>query len=120
MEFTHNLKIILLDSNNNIIEDKITLDEIKNVLTTNNTHLIEWNGILHTISIKWDKVILNEINQVFMGDLFSSPIYDFDKIILNHTRETISKIECKYKISFYISRILKNKIVDKNSIGLII
>jgi hypothetical protein len=30
MEYSHNLKIILVDINNNIIEDKIVLDEIKN------------------------------------------------------------------------------------------
>jgi len=119
MDYTHNLKIILLDSNNNIIEDKVILDEIKNILTKNNTNKIGWNGKLHTISIKWDKVILNEINQVFMGDLFSTPIYDFDKLILDHTQETISKIECKYKVSFYISRILMNKKIDKNSVGFI-
>ena len=52
-----------------------------------------------------------------MGDLFSNPIYEFDRIILQHTQETISKINCKYTVKFYISRIIYDKIIDKNSVG---
>jgi hypothetical protein len=120
MEYTHNLKIILLDNNNNsIIEDKVILNEIKKILSKNHTHKIEWNGRLLDITIKWDKIILNEINQILMGDLFSLPIYDFDSIILHHTQETISKIDCKYIVKFYISRIICNKIMNKDTIGFI-
>lgn len=54
-----------------------------------------------------------------MGDLFANPIYDFDSIILHHTQKTISKIKCKYDIKFYISRIIKDKIIHKNCIGLV-
>ena len=118
MGYTHNLKIILLE-NNNIIEDKIVLDEIKSILSKNNTNIIEWNGKLEKITIKWDKKDLNEINKSLMGDLFSYPIYDFDRIIQNHTQQTISKINCKYIIKFYISRIICDKIIDKNTIGLV-
>jgi len=118
MEYTHNLKIILVD-NNSIIEDKFILNEIKNILSKNNTHKIEWNGQLLDITIKWDKKELNEINQTLMGDLFSLPIYQFDSIILHHTQQTIDNINCKYNIRFYISRILYDKIIDKNSIGLV-
>ena len=118
MEYTHNLKIILLN-NNNIIEDKDTLNEIKNILSKNNTHTIEWNDEPQNFTIKWDKKELSDINQTLMGDLFSHPIYDLDRIILQHTQETISKIKCKYIIKFYISRIIYDKIINKNSIGLI-
>jgi len=54
-----------------------------------------------------------------MGDLFSKPIYDSDRIILNHTQKTIFKIEykCKYFVRFYISRIIYDKIIDKKSVG---
>ena len=114
MEYTHNLKIILLD-NNNIIEDKVTLNEIKSILSKNNTHIIKWNGQLQNFTIKWDKKELNEINQILMGDLFSYPIYEFDSIILQHTQETISKINCKYIIKFYISRIICDKTVIRSS-----
>jgi hypothetical protein len=118
MEYTHNLKIILLD-NNSIIEDKPILNEIKNILSKNNTHKIEWNGQLQNFTIKWDKKELCEINQTLMGDLFSYPIYDSDSIILHHTQQTISNINCKYIIKFYISRIIYDKIINKDSIGFI-
>lgn len=52
-----------------------------------------------------------------MGDLFSNPIYDFDSIILQHTQETISNINCKYIIKFYISRLLCDKKINKDSVG---
>ena len=117
MEYTHNLKIVLVDNDNNIVEDKDILTEIKSILSKNNTHVIEWNGKFQNFIIKWDKKELNEINQILMGDLFSYPIYEFDKIILEHTQNTISKINCKYTIKFYLSRIIYNKIINKNSFG---
>jgi hypothetical protein len=117
MEYTHNLKIILLDNINNIIEDDVILHEIKNVLCQNNTNIIEWNRKSKNITIKWDKKELSDINKHLMGDLFSYPIYDSDRIIVNHTQQTISKIHCKYKIHFYISKIIKDKTIDKNSVG---
>ena len=119
MEYTHNLKILLVDNNNSIIEDKPILNEIKNILSKNNTHKIEWNGKPQNFIIKWDKKELNEINQILMGDLFSYPIYENDRIILHHTQETISKINCKYIIKFYISRIIYNKSIHKDSIGFV-
>lgn len=95
------------------------VNEIKNILSINHTHKIEWNGKLLNIIIKWDKIVLSEINQSLMGDLFSYPIYEFDKLILLHTEETISKINCKYKIKFHISKILSHKTINKDSIGFI-
>jgi len=117
MEYTHNLKIVLLD-NNKIIEDEVILNEIKNILSKNNSYKIEWNGKLLDVTLKWEKFILNEINQLLMGDLFSNPIY-LDRLILIHTQKTISKINCKYKIKFYISKILCDYLIDQNSVGFI-
>jgi hypothetical protein len=121
LEYTHNLKIILLDDNKNIVGDENILSEIKNILSENNTHKIEWNGKVENFTIKWDKIILSEINQILMGDLFSQPIYDFDRIILNHTQQTLSKIstKCKYTIKFYLSRIIMDKKISKDSCGLV-
>lgn len=120
MEYSHNLKIILIDNNNNnIIEDNDVINEIKNILSKNHTHKIEWNGRVLDITIKWDKMELNKINQSLMGDLFSYPIYEFDSIILYHTKETISKIKCKYIVKFYISRIIHDKKINKESIGFV-
>jgi hypothetical protein len=118
MSYTHNIKIILLD-NYKIIEDINTLNEIKSILCKNNTHVLDWEGTPKNFTIKWDKIGLSNINQILMGDLFSNPIYEFDSIILQHTQETISKISCKYLIKFYISRILNDKKIDKNSIGFV-
>ena len=117
MNYTHNLKILLLDNNNTIIEDDVFLDEIKNILCQNNTNLIEFNGELLNIMIKWDKKELNITDKYFMGDLFSNPIYDFDSLILNHTQQIISKINCKYTIKFYISRIIRDKKICKDTCG---
>jgi hypothetical protein len=121
MEYTHNLKIILVDDNNNIIEDKVILNEIKDILSRNNTHKIEWNNKLLDVTIKWEKKELSEISQILMGDLFSHPIYEYDSIILDHTQKTINKIDCRYKyfIRFYISRIIYDKIIDKNSVDFV-
>jgi hypothetical protein len=119
MEYTHNLKIVLLDTNKNIIEDIEILNKIKDILSQNNTHSLKWNGKLQPFTIKWDKCVLSEINQILMGDLFACPIYEFDSIILYHTQETISKINSKYIIKFYISRMIHDKKIDKNSIGFV-
>jgi hypothetical protein len=119
MEYSHNLKILLVDSNNNIIEDIPTLNEIKSILTKNNTHVMEWNRKLENFTIQWDKKELSDIDQSFMGDLFANPIYDFDRIILNHTQKTISNINCKYVIRFYISKIICDKKICKDTIGII-
>lgn len=47
-----------------------------------------------------------------MDDLFSYPIYEFDNIILHNTLQTISNIDGKYKVKFYISRIIGYKNID--------
>ena len=108
MTYTHNLKIILFDKDENIVEDEIFLDKIKNLLCQLNTHSLKWNNKNENITIKWDKQKLNNINRHFMGDLFSEPIYNVDSIIVNHTNEIISKINnnSNYIIKFYISRII--------------
>lgn len=118
MTYTHNLKIILLD-NDCIIDDHSTLSEIKRILSKNNTHEFKFNGQYQYFSIKWDKQEISVVNQSLMGDLFSRPIYEHDEVIFNHTKETISNIDCKYEIKFYISRLMCNRIIDKNSFGLV-
>lgn len=30
---------------------------------------------------------MNKINQTLVGDLFSNPIYEFDSLILHHTKK---------------------------------
>ena len=110
--YTHNLKILLLDKNDNIVEDKPFLDMIKNKLCQVNTMKLFWKGKPMDISIKWDRKILTKLNEHFMGDLFSEPVYEQDSIIVKHTEEVISslKIDNKYIIEFYISRTLRDTV----------
>jgi len=119
MEYTHNLKLLLLDNNDNIIEDNVFLDQIKNILCQNSTNILKWNGQNENFIIKWNQVELSNINKHFMGDLFACPMYENDKIVLNHTQQTISKINSKYTIKFYISRIIYEKKNLKDTVGII-
>lgn len=121
MIYTHNLKILLLDNEENIVEDDIFLNDVKNKLCQNNTIMLDWNGKPKNITIKWEQKELSKVNKLFMGDLFASPIYEFDIIILNHINFIIFSINSnsKYKIKFYLSRIIVDKTIDTNSCGVI-
>jgi hypothetical protein len=117
--YTHNLKIIMIDSDGNIVLDNEILDEIKKVLCQSNTKKIQWNGQNIDVIIKWHRIELNNIQIQFMGDLFTTPIYDFDSIIVNHTNQVISNYNNKhnYNIKFHISRVIGDKTICKDSCG---
>jgi hypothetical protein len=119
--YTHNLKIILVDVSENIIIDNDFLDEIKNTLCQLNTKKVIWNGKNIDITIKWHRKELNNIENQFMGDLYSNPAYDFDSIIVNHTNQIISNInnKSKYNIKFYISRLIRDKTICRDSYGVV-
>jgi hypothetical protein len=51
--YSHNLKIILVDSSGNIILDNDFLDEIKNTLCEVNTRNVQWNNQKIGVTIKW-------------------------------------------------------------------
>ena len=119
--YTHNLKIILVDGSGNIILDDELLDEIKNTLCQLNTKKVQWNNKNINITIAWQRKELNNIEKQFVGDLYSNPAYDSDSIIVNHTNQIISNINNKtiYKIKFYISRIIGDKTICKDSYGVV-
>ena len=119
--YTHNLKIILVDSTGNIILDNDFLDEIKTILCQTNTTKIEWNGKNMDITIKWHKKELTNIEKQFRGDLYSNPAYNFDSLILNHTNQVILKIKntSNYDIKFYISRLIGDPTTCRDSYGVI-
>ena len=119
--YTHNLKIILVDDSGNIILDNDFLDEIKNTLCQLITKKVIWNGKNIDITIKWHRKELNNIENQFMGDLYSNPAYDFDSIIVNHTNQIISNInnKSKYNIKFYISRLIRDKTICRDSYGVV-
>jgi len=111
--YTHNLKIVLVDSNGNIVVDDEYLDEVKQTLCQLTTKKVHWNRQNVEITMKWHRKELTPIEQQFMGDLFSSPIYSLDGIILDHTRQIISSInpDPRYRILFHISRLIGDMII---------
>ena len=115
--YTHNLKIILIDTNGNIVSDNDFLNEIKNALCQLNTKDIKWNMTNMKITIQWHRKELNNIEKQFMGDLFINPIYEHDSIIVNHTTQIISDINNKfnYDIKFYIFRLIGDRQICGNS-----
>ena len=119
--YTHNLKIILLDNTGNIILDDKFLEEIKNTLCQLNTKKIQWNSKNIDVTIKWHRKELNNIEKQFMGDLYSSPIYNFDSMIVNHTKQIISNVNNKsnYNIKFYISKLIGDKTICRDSYGVV-
>ena len=119
--YTHNLKIILVDTNGNIVSDNDFLDEIKNTLCQLNTKKNQWNSTNLDVTIKWHRKELNNIEKQFMGDLYSNPAYNFDSIIVNHTKQIISSINNKsnYNIKFYISKLIGDKTICIDSFGVI-
>jgi hypothetical protein len=119
--YSHNLKIILVDSSGNIILDNDFLDEIKNTLCEVNTRNVQWNNQKIGVTIKWHRKELTNIEKQFMGDLYSNPAYNFDSIIVNHATQIISKINnaSNYNIKFYISRVIGDPTVCRNSYGVI-
>jgi hypothetical protein len=119
--YTHNLKIILVDTNGNIVSDNDFLEEIKNTLCQLNTKKIQWNSKNIDVTIQWHRKELNNIEKQFMGDLYSSPIYNFDSIIVNHTKQIISNVNNKsnYNIKFYISKLIGDKTICRDSYGVV-
>ena len=118
--YTHNLKLILVDDKDNIIVDE-NIELIKSCFLQENTHKILWNNTIEKYTIKWDMIQLDKLNTQFMGDLFSCPIYNFDSIIVNHTKQIISSINNKsnYNIKFYISKLIGDKTICIDSFGVI-
>lgn len=119
--FTHNLKIILVDTSGNIVLDNDFLDEIKNVLCQLNTKDVKWNTENIKATIQWHRKELNNIEKQFMGDLFLNSIYHYDSIIVNHTTQVISSINKKsnYSIKFYITKPIGDKKICPDSYGIV-
>lgn len=119
--YTHNIKIILVDTNENIVTDNNFLDEIKNLLCQSNTKNVRWNMQNIKINLQWEKKELNNIEKHLMGDLFLNSIYDYDSIIVNHVTQTISSVNNKsnYSVKFYITRCIGDKKVCSGSYGIL-
>lgn len=123
MNYTHNLKVLLFDADNKLVEDQNVLNEMKNILCQNNTVDVLWNEKYQSVTIKWDKIELGEISKHLIGDLFACPVYGVDTIILQHTKSVISKIkhmyDNKYTIAFHVSGIIGDRKIISDSYGLL-
>ena len=120
MDFTHNLKLLLLDKEKNIIENEAFLDQIKEILCKNNTCILDWNGKEQVFTYQWFKRDLSNIDKELMGDLFSLPIYEFDTILVRHVEQILSKIYSQdYTIVFYVTRLIGDKRINKDTAGTI-
>ena len=120
--FTHNLKVIIFDKNDNIVENDELLKKIKEKLNENITHPINTppSQIPWNIKIKWEFKELTKLQSYFMGDLFARPVYDFDSIIYEHTQLSLKQIVKElnipeYNVSFHISRMPYDKSIIKRS-----
>lgn len=119
--YTHNLKIILVHSNGNIVTDNDFLDEIKSALCKFNTTKVQWHDKNIDVTIKWHRKELNHIEQQFMGDLYSNPMYNSDSVISNHAEQIISNINnpSNYNIKFYISKLIGDRTICRDSYGVV-
>ena len=102
--YTHNIKIILVDTNENIVTDNYILDEIKNALCQSNTKDVVLNTKNIKLCLQWEKIELNDIQKHLMGDLFLNSL-SYDSLIVNHVTQVISSVDkLDYSVKFIVTR----------------
>ena len=116
MKFTHNMKVLVIDSEENMVEDEELLYIIKEKLSEPYTQMITIPNISHQwkVTVNWEFKPLSKLQSYFMGDLFACPSYSFENLIYEHTEKTLKQIEVQLKneglcniqdrIRFYISK----------------
>ena len=99
MKFTHNMKILVIDAEDNIVEDEELLCIIKEKLQEPFTQLIMIPPINHQwkVTVKWQWKTITKLQSYFMGDLFACPSFSFDNLIYEHTEKTLKEIEVEMK-----------------------
>jgi len=99
MKFTHNMKILVIDPEENIVEDEELLDLIKEKLREPYTQIITIPNISHQwkVTVFWEFKRLTKLQSYFMGDLFACPSYSFENLIYEHTEKTLREIELELK-----------------------
>lgn len=115
--YTHNLKLQIFNKNNEQIMDSKLLDTIYKQFVDNPFYIKNTrNNMTITYCLDWRELLINNIQSLFMGNLFIKSIYN-DEILYKLTKLLLKDIEktlpFDYKIYFYISKILTNtNIVD--------
>jgi hypothetical protein len=117
LDYTHNLNILIVDENENIIEDKILLESIYNEF--DNKLITKQGKILNRmfeIKMYWNRLSLTNIQGKFMGELFIKSLHS-DKVLYETTKRFLSEIENKLKINsknknwkiiFHMSKLLES------------
>lgn len=93
-EYTHNLKITLVNEDNLVYTDDILLQMIKDEITKgviqhNIVHLAKQQNVF----IIWNQHELNENDKLVMGDLFTKSDYKYPEINIIHIIKTLQKIK---------------------------
>ena len=99
MKFTHNMKVLVIDSEENMVEDEELLYIIKEKLSEPYTQMITIPNISHQwkVTVNWEFKPLSKLQSYFMGDLFACPSYSFENLIYEHTEKTLKQIEVELK-----------------------
>ena len=99
LQYTHNLNILIVDENENIIEDKILLESIYNQIADK---VIIKQGKAFNIDIEiklyWKRLSLTKTQSKFIGELFIISAYS-DMILYETTKKILNEIENNVKIN---------------------
>jgi hypothetical protein len=99
MNYTHILNIKIADLNDNLLENKNLLNNIKLELVDK---LIKHQFTHHhkniNLSIKWHKIHWKKPYNYFVGDLYCDCNSDFDIMVYEHTKYSLDHIEKKIKL----------------------
>lgn len=114
-KFTHNLKIIILDNNDNIIDNPLLLANVYDEITNK---IIKKSVITaigqYEIFAFWEKCPITKLEENFMGDLFTKSAhtdgatYQLTRCILHEIEEKLklSNNNNDWKLSFHIYKII--------------
>lgn len=99
MKFTHNMKVLVIDPQENIVENAELLYLIKEKLREPYTQIITIPNISHQwkVTVFWEFKPLTKLQSYFMGDLFACPSYSFENLIYEHTEKRLKQIEVQLK-----------------------
>ena len=98
MEYTHNLSIKVWSPGCKDITNYSNVNrKIKDLLLDNSfTEVVNFNGIEHNVTIKWETPFWDEkIKHLIVGDFIANISYShtYDTIIFKHTEMVLHKIE---------------------------
>lgn len=113
-KYTHNLKIILVDENHEMIENSSLMELIYGEIADTIIHQKGKMGNYEfDIHFRWERIRLTPIQTQFMGSLFTTSLYS-DHVLNQATQTCLKEIEKDlqatthetWKLLFYISKLL--------------